>query len=39
MLIGLKKLSLLQKAINQNSVIDFIATKLQNDLLSRHKKI
>lgn len=38
MLIGLKKLSLVQKALNQNSVKDFIATKLQNDVFSRHKK-
>jgi len=38
MLIGLKKLSLVQKALNQNSVIDVIATKLQNDVGSRHRK-
>ena len=39
MLIELKKEdSLVQKALNQNSVLDLNATKLQNNLFGRHKK-
>ena len=39
MLIGFKKEdSLVQKALNQNSVLDLNATKLQNNLFGRQKK-